>query len=82
MSLSRLVVRRRRTRSSPDKPQIERIEHANLDRPGARLHPRAFAASAASPVSWPSLMAKAVAPFASTPGWAVHRRGPGPWVRG
>jgi len=26
-----------------DKPQAERVEHANLDRPGAQAHPRAFA---------------------------------------
>lgn len=24
-----------------DKPQVDRVEHANLDRPGAVLHPRA-----------------------------------------
>ena len=40
MSLVR-ITRRRRQSASPDKPQLERIEHANLDRPGARLHPRA-----------------------------------------
>jgi hypothetical protein len=40
MSLTRMT-RRRRKPSSPDKPQIERIEHANLNHPGARPHPRA-----------------------------------------
>lgn len=24
-----------------DKPQVDRVEHANLDRPGAQAHPRA-----------------------------------------
>lgn len=24
-----------------DKPQVERVEHANLERPGAQAHPRA-----------------------------------------
>lgn len=27
--------------SPRDKPQGERVEHANLDRPGAQAHPRA-----------------------------------------
>lgn len=40
MSLVR-ITRRRRQSASPDKPQLERIEHANLERPGARLHPHA-----------------------------------------
>ena len=40
MSLMRMTRRRRPARSA-DKPQLERIEHANLERPGARLHPRA-----------------------------------------
>jgi hypothetical protein len=26
-----------------DKPQAERVEHANLDRPGAQAHPKARA---------------------------------------
>lgn len=43
MSLAH-TLRRRRDRSTPDKPQVERIEHANLERPGARLHPRAMTA--------------------------------------
>ncbi|HSW18097.1 MAG TPA: hypothetical protein VLJ86_12785 [Ramlibacter sp.] len=33
---------RRRVIDAPrDKPQVDRVEHANLDRPGAHLHPRA-----------------------------------------
>lgn len=32
-----------------DKPQVDRVEHANLDRPGAVLHPRASAGRAAMP---------------------------------
>ncbi len=24
-----------------DKPQVDRVEHANLERPGAQFHPRA-----------------------------------------
>lgn len=28
-----------------DKPQVDRVEHANLERPGAQAHPR-FAGSA------------------------------------
>lgn len=27
-----------------DKPAVDRVEHANLDRPGAHLHPRACSA--------------------------------------
>ncbi|WP_158307814.1 hypothetical protein [Ramlibacter tataouinensis] len=26
-----------------DKPQVDRVEHANLERPGAQFHPRARA---------------------------------------
>lgn len=40
MSLAHFV-RRRYQSDTPDKPQRERIEHANLERPDARLHPLA-----------------------------------------
>ncbi len=40
MSLVRMT-RRRRSGGSPEKPHADRIEHANLERPGARPHPRA-----------------------------------------
>ena len=55
MSLAR-PLRRRHDRSPPEKPQVERIEHANLERPGARLHPRAAgpASSASSATSGPA----------------------------
>ncbi|MEJ7931567.1 hypothetical protein WG922_16455 [Ramlibacter sp. AN1015] len=38
-----------------DKPQVDRIEHANLDRPGAVLHPRAaggWSAALARSTGW------------------------------
>jgi len=31
----------RHTDTPRDKPQAERVEHANLDRPGAQAHPKA-----------------------------------------
>ena len=39
-----------------DKPRVERIEHANLERPGAQFHPRAAGWQHAAPRStaWPS----------------------------
>ncbi len=70
MSLSRFVVRRRRTTTSSDKPQVERIEHANLERPGARLHPRA--------VVWAAMAGS----LPAGDGWARHARGPVPWPQG
>jgi hypothetical protein len=33
-----------------DKPQAERVEHANLERPGAQAHPRAGAWGTFDPV--------------------------------
>ncbi len=41
MSLVRMT-RRRRSGGSPEKPHADRIEHANLERPGARPHPQAI----------------------------------------
>lgn len=38
-----------------DKPRADRVEHANLDRPGARAHPRARSGShamTAGAASW------------------------------
>lgn len=46
---SPLTPRRRPTDAPLDKPLRDRIEHANLDRPGALLHPRA----AWAPRGWP-----------------------------
>ncbi|WP_298932453.1 hypothetical protein [uncultured Ramlibacter sp.] len=38
-----------------DKPQVDRGEHANLERPGAQFHPRAAGWQARHPISaWPS----------------------------
>jgi len=31
----------RQAESLRDKPQVDRVEHANLERPGAQAHPRA-----------------------------------------
>ncbi len=70
MSLSRFVVRRRRTTTSSDKPQVERIEHANLERPGARLHPSALLRATGSIL------------LPQDSGWTFHGRGPAPWPRG
>lgn len=33
--------RERSTEAPPDKPKVERGEHANLERPGAQSHPAA-----------------------------------------
>ncbi len=54
---------RRLADPSRDKPQVDRVEHANLDRPGAYLHPRAYSGDGP----------------ARSRGWAVHGRGPQAW---
>lgn len=50
---------RRRLPDAPqDKPVRDRIEHANLDRPGAVLHPRAGLAR----LGWPGLVGRRALP--------------------
>ncbi len=44
MSLDIQFPNRRPADLPRDKPQVDRAEHGNLDRPGATLHPRAAAA--------------------------------------
>lgn len=40
--MSKEIKSQNRFADSPrDKPQVDRVEHANLDRPGAQAHPRA-----------------------------------------
>lgn len=43
LQLSSLQTRRRPQDLPCDKPQVDRVEHANLERPGASLHPVAKA---------------------------------------
>ena len=69
MSLVRMT-RRRRSGGSPEKPHADRIEHANLERPGARLHPRALLRATGSIL------------LPQDSGWTFHGRGPAPWPRG
>lgn len=52
MSLEILKTPRRPLDVPSDKPQIDRVEHANLDRPGAVMHPRAAASRPAPGSSW------------------------------
>jgi hypothetical protein len=62
------TLKRRPVDAPRDKPHVDRVEHANLDRPGANLHPRA------SQIGWE-------APFRGrgwderpmgTQGWRLH----------
>lgn len=52
MSLETLKTPRRPVDVPSDKPQIDRVEHANLDRPGAVLHPRAAASRRTPGTCW------------------------------
>jgi hypothetical protein len=63
MSLESLKTPSRPIDVPRDKPQVDRVEHANLDRPGAVMHPRA-----GSDRGW-----TAQAPRA---GWARHLASP------
>lgn len=64
MSLQTLKPPRQPIDVPRDKPQVDRVEHANLERPGAVLHPRARGwAEHARAADWKSY-AKA-----STPRW-------------
>lgn len=52
MALENIKTPRRPIDVPSDKPQVDRTEHANLDRPGAVLHPRAAGLRSAPATGW------------------------------
>ncbi|TFY98082.1 hypothetical protein [Ramlibacter rhizophilus] len=52
MSLEALKAPKRPIDVPRDKPRVDRVEHGNLERPGAVLHPRASQPAARQPAAW------------------------------